>query len=157
MTSNRLLKSEVSSYNHKRDFREILMIEISRFNEPMNRMFLDFLINRYSDRYFFTIDISGNSKLDAYILAGCDNPQTLHIYSIAIRKEFEGKGWAKKLLFHVIREARNDCIKNIYLEVREDNDRAVNLYQKLGWVKFGQEEAYYIDGTSAIKMKLDLN
>jgi ribosomal-protein-alanine N-acetyltransferase len=117
---------------------------------------LDFLINKYSSKYFFVVDVNGDGNVDAYILSGKEPEKILHIYSIALRLTVEGEGWGKKLLEHLIDIATRDDCARIILEVREDNNRALTLYQNLGWAIIGEEGNYYNDGTTAIKMELFL-
>lgn len=158
LSSNNYLpqRRSITQFEQKRDLNDILLIEISRFEQPMSKVLLNFLIKRYGKTYFFVVDATGDGKLDGYVLSGHDETGILHIYSIAVRKEIEGKGWGKKLLMHLIEEAIKRNLKSITLEVREDNTRALKLYNILSWSMYGVEENYYNDGTNAIKMKLTL-
>lgn len=57
----------------------------------------------------------------------------INIHDVVILKEYRGKGLGKKLLERIIEiaEERNYC--KITLEVREDNENAKKLYNKLGF------------------------
>ncbi|MHA2250002.1 MAG: GNAT family N-acetyltransferase [Candidatus Kariarchaeaceae archaeon] len=148
---------EITRFIPLRDMAEVVLIEISRFDDPMSKMLINFLAKRYGLEYFFVIDISGNGKLDGYILSGVEKTKTLHIYTIAVKKEFEGMGWGKKLLWYLINQAKSDELQQIVLEVKENNTRAQMLYKRLGFAVTGEELNYYNDGRTAIKMRLDLN
>ena len=153
----KFVPQEITRFIPFRDITDVVLIEISRFDEPMSKMLINFLAKRYGLEYFFVIDISGNGKVDAYILSGVEKTKTLHIYTIAVRKEFEGMGWGKKLLWYLIKQAKSEKLQDIVLEVKENNTRAQILYKRLGFALTGEEMNYYNDGRAAIKMRLDLN
>ncbi len=54
-------------------------------------------------------------------------------------EEYRNKGYASKLLEHVI----NKGLHNITLEVSEDNISAINLYKKFGFEIVSKREKYY--------------
>lgn len=64
---------------------------------------------------------------------------------IAIRPEFRGRGLSKKLMDQMVFYSRQKDIKSIFLEVRESNDRARNLYRSYGFVEEGIRKHYYLN------------
>ena len=56
---------------------------------------------------------------------------------IAVRKSYWGKGVGSMLMEKLIEHGRKIRTKVIYLEVRSDNNRAIALYNKYGFVKTG--------------------
>jgi RimJ/RimL family protein N-acetyltransferase len=56
-------------------------------------------------------------------------------------KEMQGKGFGTEAIAALINEANHQDIKNIYLEVRPDNIRAINAYKKVGFKQVGEEIA----------------
>jgi ribosomal-protein-alanine acetyltransferase len=66
-----------------------------------------------------------------------------HILSIDISPSYRRKGIAQKLLQEIERIFSEKNAKLCYLEVREDNIAALNLYQKAGYKKIGKLEHYY--------------
>lgn len=149
-----LSPKQISDFHMPRDFQSFIKIEIDRFDQPMTRTLTEFLLRRYGSDYWKVIDISGNGQLDAYIIAGVERDTALHIYSFAIRREFEGNGWAKQLLKHVIELATLDKLKKITLEVQEKNHRAIGLYRHLGFEIVGKETDYYEENIHALIMEL---
>lgn len=147
-------------FNFQRDYAEFILIEIDRFEQPMNRILLSFLKKRYGDQFWYTLDITGNDKLDAYLIAGAEDHDdfgsVIHIYSIAVRKKFEGSGWGKKLMLNLFQEASEENKEAIILEVRDNNLRAIEFYQRLEFEIIGQRTDYYKPGVDAITMKLSL-
>lgn len=71
-----------------------------------------------------------------------------------ITKE-RGKGIGDKLLKYLIEKYKDSDIKNITLEVKEDNIIAINLYKKYGFKKVSTREKYY-DGINGLLMEKTL-
>ena len=71
-----------------------------------------------------------------------------------ITKE-RGEGIGDKLLKYLIEKYQDTDIKNITLEVKEDNIVAINLYEKYGFKKVSTREKYY-DGINGLLMEKTL-
>ena len=71
-----------------------------------------------------------------------------------ITKE-RGKGIGDKLLKYLIEKYQDTDIKNITLEVKEDNIIAINLYKKYGFKNVSTREKYY-DGINGLLMEKTL-
>ena len=71
------------------------------------------------------------------------------IINIVISEENRRKGYASKLIEHVINYA-ND--KKIILEVSDQNINAVNLYKKYNFIEINRRKGYY-NGIDAIIME----
>ena len=65
------------------------------------------------------------------------------------------KGIGDKLLKYLIEKYQDTDIKNITLEVKEDNIIAINLYEKYGFKKVSTREKYY-DGINGLLMEKTL-
>ena len=65
------------------------------------------------------------------------------------------KGIGDKLLKYLIEKYQDTDIKNITLEVKEDNIIAINLYKKYGFKKVSTREKYY-DGINGLLMEKTL-
>lgn len=65
------------------------------------------------------------------------------------------KGIGNELLNYLIEKYQDNNIKNITLEVKEDNIKAINLYKKYGFKKVSIREKYY-DGINGILMEKTL-
>ena len=64
---------------------------------------------------------------------------------IAVRSEFRGRGLSKKLMDQMVFYSRQKEVKSIFLEVRESNGRARNLYRSYGFVEEGVRKHYYLN------------
>jgi ribosomal-protein-alanine N-acetyltransferase len=64
------------------------------------------------------------------------------IENIAVARGFERHGFGSQLLSEFVQQARQKG-KAVFLEVRESNLAARNLYQKMGLVEVGRRKSYY--------------
>jgi ribosomal-protein-alanine N-acetyltransferase len=69
----------------------------------------------------------------------------LHINSLAVDETFRRRGLARRLLQHVLAEARRSGAKSATLEVRQSNHAARLLYEGLGFHVEGVRRDYYQD------------
>ena len=84
-----------------------------------------------------------------YVIGKSDdeNPDTGHVTSLAVRKEYRKMGIAKSLMdqLHVAMKETLD-LKKVTLNVRRSNIAALNLYQKtLGYELNRTDIGYYAD------------
>ena len=100
------------------------------------------------------------AKLDGEIVgfAGflkiCDEANLMNIVT-KINKRHLGIG--KKLLENIIKEAKNQNLKTITLEVNEKNTYAINLYEKkFNFKRIGLRKKYYNNTDDAILMSMSL-
>lgn len=75
------------------------------------------------------------------------------LYSICADPDLAGRGVGKALMAALERLAAERGRRSMTLEVRSDNLGAIGLYEKLGYVRFGEIEDYYDDGRSALRMR----
>lgn len=67
--------------------------------------------------------------------------------AISVRKSRWGKGVGSSMMTELIGFAKDAGIEIISLEVRSDNQRAINLYKKFGFEKIGEFGGFFkIDG-----------
>lgn len=64
---------------------------------------------------------------------------------IAVRPEYRGRGLSKKLMDQLVFYSRQKDVKSIFLEVRESNERARNLYRSYGFTEEGIRKHYYLN------------
>ena len=144
-------------FEFEKDYYEFIKIEMLRFKQPMTKILTEFLMKKYGTRYWKTLDITNNGKLDAYIIAGVEDNGHLHVFSVAVKEDFEGQGWGKYMIEQIISDARKNEISKIYLEVREDNHRAIKLYKSLGFVQTAFAKNYYDTNEHALEMEYNIS
>jgi [ribosomal protein S18]-alanine N-acetyltransferase len=80
------------------------------------------------------------------------------VLTLAVHPAHWGNGIGTALLEALVREATGRRCKQVFLEVREDNPRARDLYRRHGFTEIGVRRGYYQpSGTDAIVMRKDLN
>ena len=116
-------------------------------NSAFNIDYLKTLIkNDSSFIYIYLID----NQVCGYLMV-LDSIDVYEILAIATIEEYRNKGIAQKLLNKI-------KIKNIFLEVRETNQTAINFYKKNKFKEISIRKNYYSEPTeNAIIMKLEVN
>lgn len=116
-------------------------------SSAFNKSYLDTLIKGdNSFIYVYLID----DKVSGYLMI-LDSIDVYEILAIATIEEYRNKGIAQKLLNKI-------KIKNIFLEVRESNQTAINFYKKNKFKEISIRKNYYSKpNENAIIMKLEVN
>ena len=76
------------------------------------------------------------------------------ILNIAIDINFQRKGLGEILLKECFERLKSQQAKNLFLEVRQSNHAAKNLYSKIGFKTIGIRKNYYSDNEDANMMQL---
>ena len=96
--------------------------------------------------YAYLID----EKVCGYLMV-LDSIDVYEILAIATVEEYRNKGIAQELLDKI-------KTKDIFLEVRENNEKAINFYKKNKFKQISIRKGYYSDPTEdAIIMKMEAN
>ena len=89
-------------------------------------------------------------KVCGYLMV-LDSIDVYEILAIATVEEYRNKGIAQELLDKI-------KTKDIFLEVRESNKKAINFYKKNNFKQISIRKGYYSDPTEdAIIMKMEVN
>ena len=127
----------------KDDVPEVSLIEKEAFGD-----------HRWHEDAFYT---ELNNELSKYLVATLDNGSIVgfigcwlifeeaHIATFAISKKYQKKQIAQALMCAFIEICYKEEIKYITLEVRESNEKAINLYEKFGMTSVGIRKNYYQD------------
>ncbi|HEX9332805.1 MAG TPA: ribosomal protein S18-alanine N-acetyltransferase [Anaerolineales bacterium] len=79
-----------------------------------------------------------------------------HVATLATHPDFRRQGIAKILLAHTLRRLIDEGARSSFLEVRESNLIAQDMYRKFGYKEVGRRRRYYRDNDEdAILMNLD--
>ncbi|MER9319398.1 peptidase C39 family protein [Mesorhizobium sp. M0659] len=78
------------------------------------------------------------------------------LYSLATSPFFSGRGIGRMLLAAAEEAAFEHDRMMLRLEVREDNLRAIGIYEQSGYRKIGREPHYYEDGATALRYEKTL-
>ena len=66
-----------------------------------------------------------------------------HILNICVAPDYRSRGYGEKLLDEMLFRARAASVRQIFLEVRPSNERAIALYRKKGFHQVANRPAYY--------------
>ena len=66
-----------------------------------------------------------------------------HVLNLCIDPHYRELGYGERLLDEVLTRARDDEVKEIFLEVRPSNEKAIALYMKKGFRNIAYRPAYY--------------
>ena len=66
-----------------------------------------------------------------------------HLLNVCVHPDFQGHGFGRIIVEHVLARARAGEASTIFLEVRPSNVAACELYDKLGFNEVGIRENYY--------------
>ena len=79
------------------------------------------------------------------------------LYSMAVLEEARGQGIGRKMLEAVEEHCWNLNRRQITLEVRTDNQIAINLYQKFGFQITKKLRSYYCEYINGYRMEKDVD
>jgi len=134
------------------DLAELLAIE--------NRCFTSDKLSRRSFKHFIKTGphelwvVTLNGVLIGYSLVLYRTGTSLaRLYSIVLLPEARGKGVAAQCLKHTEQQAANRHCVYMRLEVNQQNQAAIKLYQSFGYKTIGELHGYYDDGSDAFKME----
>ena len=120
------------------DLDAVLAIENEVYEFPWTRgNFIDSLAAGYEA--WLLVD---GSAVVGYFLAlqGVDE---MHLLNISVAPAAQGRGHAREMLDALCQLCRQTGCLQLWLEVRESNARARQLYRRYGFSEVGQRRAYY--------------
>ena len=101
----------------------------------------DELVNKNSKFFFIYVDnvLAGYLKInDVPAQSDINDPQSIEIERIYIKKAFKGKGLGKLLMNHAIQSAVKMKKKYVWLGVWEKNLDAISFYSQMGFRETGR-------------------
>lgn len=121
------------------DLPEVLTIENDVYPYPWTRgNFLDSLYSRYET---WTLREASGALAGYFLLMPAVDEA--HLLNISVRRDLHGHGLGRLLLDKVTAIAKEKGMKSVLLEVRPSNRRALNVYQRYGFVQIGVRKGYY--------------
>lgn len=142
-------------------FRAAAAADIGALSDLENSLFLTDRISRSSFRRLVVspsavlIVAAFDAAIAGYALVLFRaRSRIARLYSLAVAPDFRGLG--RDLLEKAEASAAARGCHALRLEVREDNRRAINLYERSGYHRFGERPDYYADGATALRFEKDL-
>ncbi len=128
---------------------DIISIEEDYSTDPWTReTFIREISNYFS--YNFALKLGSNVIGYANFWFVTD---FIELNNIAIDKNLRGRGIGKYFLQFIINVSNHLNAKKIFLEVKEGNYRALNLYKSFNFEVINIRKKYYKDGSNAILME----
>ena len=87
------------------------------------------------------------------VIINYDNKTELEIHVLFTSKDYRRKEIATKLLQHINYNKNTNYISKIFLEVADNNIKAINFYEKNNFVFFRFRHNYYNDNGNSINAK----
>lgn len=72
------------------------------------------------------------------------------VIRIAVKKDCQGNGYAKELFNFAFKHLKLLGVTKVMLEVSDINNKAINLYKKLGFKQIFIRNNYYANGSNAL-------
>ena len=146
------------------DLERVMEINKTCLPENYTTYFYRDLYKRYPQT-FLVAEVDG--EIQGYVLCRIEKgfskvgrmlPVRLcHIVSIAVMVEHRRMGMGSDLLVEAMKQSvKHYDASECYLEVRVSNDAAVELYNKLEFLKVKRNYGYYMDGEDAWMMAVDI-
>ena len=116
----------------------VLLIENSAYAHPWTLgNFADSLKSGYQMQA-----LMGGDTLIGYFVA-MEGVQEVHLLNITVAPTFQGQGYGVLMLDALTLWARSRHAECLWLEVRVSNARAMQVYQRYGYVRVGERKNYY--------------
>jgi len=136
------------------DIPQVRAIELETF-PPAETFSYGFLHLMTTHARPFLVASNTQGGLWGYILA-VPQEEFVHIISVAVKPEFQGRGIGKKLLASLIDLMQKEGHYCFRLELRKSNERARQLYWGFNFRPIGTRKNYYFDGEDAVIMEMRL-
>ncbi len=126
----------------KQDLIQVGEIEKLSFSLPWSVNFFSLELKKKEFAHYWVIELNE-------VMAGYGGywkiKNEAHLVNLAIHPHYRRKGLGRKLLRHILEDARNNGLKIVTLEVRESNRKAQMFYEKSGFKKVAIHPHYYHD------------
>ncbi len=121
------------------DVAAVAALEAENFSRPWS---YDAFYKTLSDENYIVIIAKDTDALLGYCVLLCTGEEA-DITNVCTAPEARGKGVARSMLTALMKEGKSRGVTEFFLEVRESNTPARNLYTKLGFEEIGLRKNYY--------------
>lgn len=122
-----------------KDSAEISIAEEEIFSDPWSEGDITSLISTEGSMCYTALS---DGKLIGYLIGRQISPEG-EIYRLATLPEYRRRGIAYRLLDYAVKTERGRGLESLFLEVREKNLPARNLYKSYGFREIGVRKNYY--------------
>ncbi len=128
--------------------------------EIVKQLFLDQTGERYAEASVRSLPIpewggnlvllDDNGMIRGLLWANKFSEERVRIVAFAIDSDYKGNGFGSEAWLILLNAARNDGHKEIQLEVRGDNQSAIEFYRRRGLDVVGTIDGYYKEGVGYV-------
>ena len=123
------------------DIEAVYKIEIKESSHPWKKNYFFAEITNDISHFYVCRDLESGDIAGYIVFWIIDD--ILEIHNLAVKGPFKRKGIATALLNFVVTLAGKEGVKEMFLEVRESNQKAAALYEKTGFKLKGRRKDYY--------------
>ncbi|MFM7001672.1 MAG: ribosomal protein S18-alanine N-acetyltransferase [Limnohabitans sp.] len=116
----------------------VMAIEQAAYSHPWSRGNFRDSLNPLFDAHCLWL----GDELLGYFLA-MHGFEEMHLLNITVAPARQGQGWAHMMLDALSLISRNVGAQTLWLEVRQSNVRALQVYERYGFVRVGLRKDYY--------------
>lgn len=124
--------------------RDIGVIEKECFSVPWTSRSIESQVLTEGAVFALIRDDRSDNRPVGYI-CGQSVSDECELYRIAVLPAYRKQGTADRLMSYFLGKCRENGIKNVFLEVRCDNEPAKHLYEKHGFCEVGRRRNYYTE------------
>ena len=139
-----------------REARQIAALHAASFRRGWSENEIERLL---VERNVLAHRASIGGKLAGFIISRIAADEA-EILSVAVARAQRGRGLARALLRLHLGRLAGLGVRSVFLEVGEDNEAALRLYDRAGFEEVGRREAYYAHGaagnSAALVLRRDL-
>ncbi len=141
------------------DLDSVCYIERRSFPHPWSR--IEFRLFHWRSPSGFLVAV-GNGKVVGYVIAeiaertepqGLKVKRSAHLLNIAVDPRLRRKRVGKALMGAITARAKEEGVKDIWLEVRASNSTARSFYSRIGFQEIGRRPRYYLSEDAVVMMK----
>ncbi len=129
------------------DITEVYKIECDLFQDPWS--YESFVRDVEDEQIASAFVVENGMEIAGYAICWKYSGE-VHIGNVAVSRKWQRQGIGSFILSNLLEYFKDVQIS--YLEVREHNQPAINLYQKFGFEIMYVRKGYYPDGENALVM-----
>jgi [ribosomal protein S18]-alanine N-acetyltransferase len=136
---------------HSRDLVGVMRLASRTLPEEYSYDFYTQLASAQG-RHFRVAREVATGRMVGFLVAAREPGLQANVLLFAVEPDYQGLGIGRALLRDAQRRLALENVRQLRLEVRTDNPRAIKFYQREGFNVAGLESAVYKDGSDAIAM-----
>lgn len=123
-----------------RDVDAVAAIEAASFTQPWSRRSFRALVEARNVIFLVATDAADRVQGYAVVYVAADQSE---LANLAVTRERRGEGYGRRLLVQCMAAARERGARTMFLEVRESNRSAQELYRSVGFHPVSRRRRYY--------------